>query len=371
MLAATYRAPTSSALPVDATVWVVGRSGSTKSTQVALLLGHDGDFDRTRLTANWNDTAASIEDTLFRAKDVVAVIDDFAPKGSESWDSLRGKAETVLRAIGNRSSRGRMRADLTAQSNRPPRGLVVATGEDLPSGESILARLVPVRVTREATDLDRLGQLEQRKGRLAHAKAAYITWLLPRHKDLAPWLYERFAARRAHFQGCGGHLRTPEAIAHLAVGLELLATFAVTLGVFGRDRANDFVRNGVEALREVGAGVGFEVAHADPVVRFMEVLRALFAQQRIVLQTDLRLPLTTELRIEYVGWIDARVDQRVYLLPGPTRRVVVEELLRARESMQLGEQTLWERLIERGLLLPATRVTTRPSGVSAAGVHAY
>jgi DNA polymerase I-like protein with 3'-5' exonuclease and polymerase domains len=365
LLAATYRAPTSSALPVDATVWVVGRSGSTKSTQVALLLGHDGDFDRTRLTANWNDTVASIEDTLFRAKDVVAVIDDFAPKGSESWDSLRGKAETVLRSIGNRSSRGRMRADLTAHSNRPPRGLVIATGEDLPSGESILARLVPVRVTREGTYLDRLARLELRKGRLTHAKAAYVAWLLPHLGALTPWLHERFTERRAHFQGCGGHLRTPEAIAHLAVGLELLAAFAVTLGVFTPDRANGFVRDTVEALREVGVGVGFEVTHADPVVRFMEVLRTLFAQQRVALQTDLKMPLLTGPGCEYIGWIHAQGEGHAYLLPGPTRRVVVEELSRARESMPLSEQTLWERLIERGMLLrgePGHHTTKRSLG---------
>ncbi len=349
LLAATYRAPTSSILPVDATIWVVGRTGSTKSTQVALLMNHDGDFNRTNLTANWCDTAASIEDKLFRAKDNVAVIDDFAPKGSESWDALRSKAETVLRSIGNRSSRGRMHADMTAQAARPPRGLVLSTGEDLPTGESILARVIPVRVTREATNLVRLAELDKGRHRLRHAKAEFITWLLSHGDALAPWIRERFEARRRELQGCGGHLRTPEAVAHLVVGVELLSTFAVTLGVFGKSRASAFVRDSIEALREVGVTVGAEVAHADPVQRFLDVLRALVTQRKITLQTKLVEPPASGAGYECIGWVD---EKHAYLLPGPTHRVVVQELMRARESMPLSEKTVWERLIQRGLLLP-------------------
>jgi DNA polymerase I-like protein with 3'-5' exonuclease and polymerase domains len=352
LLAATYRAPTSSILPVDATIWVVGRTGSTKSTQVALLMNHDGDFNRTNLTANWCDTAASIEDKLFRAKDNVAVIDDFAPKGSESWDALRSKAETVLRSIGNRSSRGRMHADMTAQAARPPRGLVMSTGEDLPTGESILARVIPVRVTLDATNLARLAELDKVRHRLRHAKAEFITWLLSQGDALVPWVRERFEARRRELQGCGGHLRTPEAVAHLVVGVELLSAFAVTLGVYEKSHASAFVRDSIEALREVGVTVGAEVAHADPVQRFLDVLRALMAQRKITLQPTLAEPAASGVGSECIGWVD---EKHACLLPGPTYRVIVQELARARESMPLSEQTVWERLIQRGLLLPGDR----------------
>ncbi len=351
LLAACYRAPTSSILPVDCTVWVVGRTGSTKSTLVALLLGHDGDFDRTRLTANWNDTAASIEDTLFRAKDVVAVIDDFAPKGSESWDALRGKAETVLRSIGNRSSRGRMRADLTAHASRPPRGLVISTGEDLPTGESIHARLVIVRVIRDSIDLELLSELEGQRERLAHAKAAFIEWLLANYDSLAPWLQERFRARRSELRGAGGHMRTPEALAHLALGIELLAAFAVSLRVFDSVRAGRFVREAVDALRELGAVAEQEIACADPVQRFLEVLRSLRTQNRIELLCDPNIPLGNGPGVEQLGWLD--VEKRLaYLLPNPTYRVVIEELRRSGESMPISAPTLWQRMTESGLLVP-------------------
>ena len=36
-----------------------------------------------------------------------------------------------------------MRSDMTGRPDRPPRALVIATGEDMPSGESIVARTFP------------------------------------------------------------------------------------------------------------------------------------------------------------------------------------------------------------------------------------
>ncbi len=75
-------------------------------------------------------------------------IDDFAPKSSDPNDELHKKAAVVFRNIANGSGRSRLRSDCTARPDRPSRALVVSTGEDLPKGESIQARLVTIRVAR-------------------------------------------------------------------------------------------------------------------------------------------------------------------------------------------------------------------------------
>jgi len=39
-----------------------------------------------------------------------------------------------------------MKSDLSERPERPPRALVMVTGEDLPNGQSILARILPVHL---------------------------------------------------------------------------------------------------------------------------------------------------------------------------------------------------------------------------------
>src|SRR5262249_15674205 len=99
LLGLSYRAATASLLPSDCTHWIVGPSGALKTTLASLSMNHHCEFDRTRPTANWSDTAAAIEDLLYFAKDVMVLIDDFAPKSGETADGLRAKAEMVLRAV--------------------------------------------------------------------------------------------------------------------------------------------------------------------------------------------------------------------------------------------------------------------------------
>jgi hypothetical protein len=71
------------------------------------------------------------------------VLDDFAPTGS-SYDVQRWhkKADRVLRAKGNASGRQRMRPDTTLRPEKPPRALILSTGEDVPRGQSLRARML-------------------------------------------------------------------------------------------------------------------------------------------------------------------------------------------------------------------------------------
>jgi hypothetical protein len=79
---------------------------------------------------------------------------------------LEKRAQWIIRGIGNRGSRGRLRADLSQQPDRPPPGLVVCTGEDLPTRHSIQARLVIVEIDRERLNLDVISELQSSGNRL-------------------------------------------------------------------------------------------------------------------------------------------------------------------------------------------------------------
>ncbi|MBK9604776.1 MAG: DUF927 domain-containing protein [Anaerolineales bacterium] len=120
--AAMYAAPLTSLRPLNAVLSVYGTTQSGKSTLAHLALTHYGTgFIQGRdyhAPIDWTSTVTAIEAAMFLAKDVPLVIDDFAPQFSSIAEarSMHKKAHHVVRSVGNRSARGRSRADLSQQN---------------------------------------------------------------------------------------------------------------------------------------------------------------------------------------------------------------------------------------------------------------
>jgi DNA polymerase-1 len=358
LFAAVYRAPLQHFFFFDTTIWAEGQTGSMKTTIAGLAQSHFGDFSRTTMPAAWHDTAAHIENTICLAKDVLVVIDDFAPRGSAGWDDLHRKGEHVLRSIGNQTARGRMRPDMSERPERPPRGLVMATGEDLPSGQSILARILPVHFERAQVNTAKLSELQAQQDRLPHAMAGFIDWLRLHLDGIEDRLGERFVARRAEFHASENHLRSPEALAHLAVGIELFSEFAVDVGAFGKGQAGCFVDEAVSILRQLGDVQGGTVAEEDAPSRFMGQLRELVVQGKVEIVDSREEKLVQLGTIQQIGWRD---QDAVYLLPDATFSVVTSAMRAAGAPMPLKASTLWSRLSAAGVIKPgdAGHVTSK------------
>ena len=72
---------------------------------------------------SWARTGNYIETMAFIAKDAVLTVDDYVAQGSaQDRARLQQQAERVFRGAGNRSGRGRLRADASARPTRyaPP-----------------------------------------------------------------------------------------------------------------------------------------------------------------------------------------------------------------------------------------------------------
>jgi hypothetical protein len=135
------------------------------------------------LPGSWSSTGNSLEVMAFAAKDAVLVIDDYVPQGTTADRArLNALADRVLRAQGNRSGRARLRPDASLRRARPPRGLVISTGEEVPSGPSLRARLVVVDVQRGDVNIEQLTMAQQdaAQGVYARAMSGFIKWLAPR-----------------------------------------------------------------------------------------------------------------------------------------------------------------------------------------------
>jgi hypothetical protein len=171
--AATYRAALGD---TDFSEHLSGPTGEGKSELAALCQQHYGpELDARRLTS-WESTENAIEGQAFQAKDQLMVLDDFAPIGS-SYDVQRWhkRADRVLRAKGNASGRQRMRPDTTLRPEKPPRALILSTGEDVPRGQSLRARMLVLELSPGDLDWHKLTQCQQDAAGGLHARASPVS----------------------------------------------------------------------------------------------------------------------------------------------------------------------------------------------------
>src|SRR5262249_55558808 len=150
----------------------------------ALAQQHAGPgLDAKHLPANWSSTANALESLAFSARHALLVVDDFCPAGNAAdVQRYHREADRLFRGQGNRSGRQRLRPDGTPKAARPPRGVILSTGEDVPRGHSLRARMFVVEVGRSDVNPGRLTecQREAAAGTYASAASAYIRWLAER-----------------------------------------------------------------------------------------------------------------------------------------------------------------------------------------------
>jgi len=287
LLAAAYLAPLSEIIVPDFVVWPWGHTGSFKSTLAAVLLCHYGDFTEDNLPLSFRSTANHIEKLLFVLKDVLAVVDDRRPAvGRAEAAELDKKVQELLRAAGNRQGRGRMNRDMSLRRSYPPRGMVIATAEELPEGpafESASARALAIKFAREEVNLERLTELQRKKAALPHAMAGYIAWVGTRYDTLARELPPRREELRESLrsQMPGAHPRTPDAAAALIVALDTVLAYALEVGALDAEEAEEFKAQAHAGVIEAARAHVVATSGGDPATRFIELLRTLFEAGKV------------------------------------------------------------------------------------------
>lgn len=319
LFASIFRAPLASSLPVDVSTWLEGTTGSLKSTLAALFLCHFGSFERTSLPGNFLSTANQLERRAFILKDSVFCVDDYAPSGTDSRE-MQIKAERLLRSQGNLSCRGRLRADLTERVNYRPRGLIIATGEQHPPGQSILARTLVVEVNGLNVNMELLTEAQKSAHRLPHAMTGFLTWLAPQIPTLPALLKETMEGARQRATADGEHLRIPEVLAHLWLGIHSALAYAEDIGACTHAEAEVHRSSCWGALLTLGRTQGRLVEGHRSTRRFLQVLWALLTQNRVLLlhKDDDRKPSPVD--PPFIGWRD---EDFLYLIPEAAHKAVV------------------------------------------------
>ena len=347
--AAMYLAPLSELLCPAFTLWLVGPSGSFKSTVVALALCHFGDFTVRSLPASWRDTANYLEKMLALAKDVPLVIDDWAPaQDMTKAREYEVKAEQVARAQGNRIGRGRLRSDTSSRAKYVPRGLLISTGEQLPSGQSHTARLFATELEMDSINAGRLSEAQRQASLYPYAMSSYIAWLKERWEEIATELPKAWEGWRNKAQTEAAHPRLPEAVAWLYAGFDMGVSFAEDKGVLTTEKAEEHRLSGWKLFVELAANQGGRVEEERPGKRFLEALRALIDQGRGVFwHKDEEAPRKAIVGELAIGWTG---EDGFYLLnPSAAYMAVHEFCQRSGEPFTFKQNAVWKDLKRMGL----------------------
>ncbi|MBM3189867.1 MAG: DUF927 domain-containing protein [Chloroflexi bacterium] len=309
--AAMYLAPLTPILTPDFVPWAYGPTGSLKSTVLALALCHYGAFTRNTLPASWEATENFLEKLAFLAADAPLCIDDFAPMATHhDAQQMERNAIRIVRAAGNRSGRGRLRSDLAFRPTYSPRGVVLSTGEQLPNGTSVLARIAGIEFAAGSVKLDALTRAQAEAELYPQAMAGYILWLRDQWEHLTTTLPVTWQDLRGRVVGAA-HLRVPEFFATLYLALDTGLSFAVETQAITELTAEERRAQGEAALIELAKAQGERVQGERPTLRFLNVLRELLAQGKAFLKPT----ESTNMAGECLGWQD---EDYLYLLSAAT-----------------------------------------------------
>lgn len=347
--ASVWRAVVSEWVPCLVLLWALGETGLFKSTVVALALSHfGGPFEKDTLPASWLDTDNRLEQRAFIAKDVLLPVDDFCPeKHADIAKDMQRRASRLIRAVGNRQGRGRLRADLSARPTYVPRGFVVSTAEQLPQlATSALARILPIPFEGGAIDQTKLSALQAQAALLPVALRGFIEHLLPQADGLGARLPERFLELRDKAR-VDGHHRLPESVAHLHIGLELGIGFAVQVGALDETRAAELLAQGWEVFLDLARAHAVTLGEERPARLFLGTVAEGIAAGRCWLaHRKTGNSAAGADNGQKIGWVDA---EGVYVLP-ETAYEFVSDHLRHRAGLGLPARALWEQLRKDGLL---------------------
>ena len=287
----------------DFAIHLTGPSGARKTELAALVQRFYGaDMDARNLPASWRSTWNALETLAFLSKDCVLVVDDFAPTGSvQDVTALNRSAEQLIRGAGNRAGRQRLGRDARLQSGRRPRCLILSTGEDIPPGLSLRARLWTCDVEPGDVQLQVLTELQRRgaEGAFAALLAGWLAWMAADFMAIRAKAREMFESRRNEL-AASRHGRTASAQAALEATVRVVLEFCVQVGAFTQGEADELFRRAVAAFNEGASSQAVAQRESDPARRFLDLLRsALGSGKAHIADVSGKCPKT---KPEVLGW---------------------------------------------------------------------
>ena len=261
-------------------LYLLGETGSKKSTIAALFMSFFGDFNNKGLPSSFKDTANSLEKQGALLKDVVTVIDDFHPTASSKEANLmNATAQRLVRMYGDRTGKARLSSNCDFKTAYIPKGNAMCTGEDLPNiGQSGLGRLFIVELEKNSMDLEILSFLQKNTAQLTNSMREYIKWLAKKvnnSENFSEVLHKEFITLRDSINLENIHGRIIETIAHLQIGINMFCEFIRDFSKEARREIMTMQRTSLSEFKRLAENQTKMMLSSDPAEIFTSAIRTL------------------------------------------------------------------------------------------------
>lgn len=333
--AVAYGAVLSEIKSLNAVMQVYGPTQSKKSTITHLALTHFGaGFVQGRdykAPMDWTSTAADIEAKLFTTKDVLVIIDDYAPQFTSAQESrdIAKRAHYVVRSVGNRSSRGRRNADMTAKAQYIPRGSVIMTAEQPLVGQSIVGRTVVVPIEYGSIDLAKLSAAQDVHHLYGVAMSGFVQWTITNWDRIKEQSVNLVNGWLSDMNGAFPNQdRLSDYFAALRLGMHWALRYGEEIGAI--EGANDTEAALSVDLLTLLDGQSTRISEQSPVLKFFQALEELLGAEKMVLLPRSVMNLSGDegspdvpYNVELIGW-KVPEERQVWLLMAPALTGVKE-----------------------------------------------
>lgn len=331
-----------------ASLFILGPSGSHKTTLAVLALCHHGNFSTSNLHT-FNDSANSLEKAAFILKDAPMLVDDFYPTSNRAeQQQMISTFEKLTRSAGNRSGRGRLQTNLRLHRTFYPRGMVWFTGEDLAAVGSALVRLTLVEIEPNSIDLKMVSDLQAGKSLLPHALADFVRWLIKHQERVVKGLNEQ-----GHQEQLSGklrsqvHTRLPHQIVLWQRMVGVLCSWLsnhqfvpkVTIDQLLKDANSVFLENALR-LQE-------RISSSSPTEQFLEIIQSLKSAEKLWIKTQNVRNKQKQPNQEFFGW---EKGDYIYAQGGVVWKLVQTYCQQVNRTFPVTERTLWEHLNRNSVL---------------------
>jgi hypothetical protein len=367
ILAAVFLAPFSQALKVAFSLWIEGPSRSYKSSMAGVAVAHYGPkMDYNALPCGWYETGNAIEMKLFTLQDALVVIDDYAPPPSHAErQKIDALVHRVVRNIGNRRARSRLRKDLNLDQERRSRGLVIITAEHFPSGESLNSRMFGITTRAAECNIEILSECQRRgrEGVLSRCLADFLRGIASDYEkrmERARAALEEFE-RRAMRDGLRARLLSQ--VTSLMVGWIEACSHWHHCGVLSADGRRELMEAGYAILFQHAVLNESRVSMVKPAEIFVATLGQLLSAKMAYLESKDGSQLAHDGRYgaresihsaTHIGWVDEKA-RLVHLLPQIALAAVNNTLRAGGGCITLSYQALVRQLVDSGFAPPLPR----------------
>ena len=349
-------------------LWLIGKTGSCKSSLSAVMLSFFGCFTGTTLPMSFRDTANSINEQAYMIKDAPVVIDDFHPCDHKEQGKMNATAQNLIRNYGDHAGRARLSSRCELMSARPPQGNAIVTAEFPPDiGESGTARCFTIALNPGDVNLQTLSAMQKlaADGILQRCGFAYTQWLRECFlcdddsvECFVKALRGMFEKYRSEFRSNNtfSHGRVAENVAWLQMGFHFFLLFLEHHQVYGEAYLTQVEEQFKQILYRIAHRQSNAITLDKPTHLFLRKFYSLMESGQIYLKNREHLDPDEFQPGICVGYCD---NERMYFFADQVHKLVRKQCAEQGENFAISCRSLLKALAEEGLIETTDGQNTR------------